>query len=132
MKQRVFITLLILIMLPLIALPLLDALEWSIAGKISIGDIHADILTAHEAVCGCCPALWSGGIATTLADLSEVQVWDTAEIVTLDGGHYVLECAEIVPCIRIGNVLIGWRGIVEAEGDVLIYSKGTVYRFVRL
>lgn len=103
-----------------------------VAGRIRIGDIHAEIYTSHGAACDCCPALWNGGIATTPADLSSVQVGDWADIKTLDGGHYVGECVEVIPCIRVGRWLIGWRGVVKAEGDIIVYAKGRAYRFVRL
>ena len=151
MRQKIFVTALLLLMLPLTVLPVLSPGELPpsspdgdatslgeggyVAGRIRIpaAGIHAEVLTAsHGPDCGCCAPLWQGGIASTTADLSSVQVDDTAELLLLDGSRLVLECAEIVPCIRIGNALIGWRGVIEAQGDVLLVCGGRVYRFVRL
>ena len=141
MTRKMFVTALLLLMLPLTVLPLLSPGELppsspdSVAGRIRIpaAGIHAEVLTAsHGPDCGCCAPLWQGGIASTTADLSSVQVDDTAELLLLDGSRLVLACAEIVPCIRIGNALIGWRGVIEAQGDVLLVCSGRVYRFVRL
>ena len=100
--------------------------------KISAHDIRTAIMTAHGAGCGCCPSLWNGGIVHALEDLSAVQVGDTADLTTLDGGHLVLECVEIVPCIHIGHRLISWQGIIKADGDVVVFSAGKAYRFTRL
>lgn len=141
MKRSVFLTILILLLLPLIVLPLLSPSESTAlgdgsfaCGRISIPErgIWAEFMTADMPVCDCCPALWNGGVATTAADLSSVQVWDVADLRTLDGGHLVLECVEILPCIRVGRWLIGWRGIIRTEGDVLLVSGNSVYRFMRM
>lgn len=132
MKRSAFVTLLVLFMLPVVVLPLLPTADGFVAGKMRIGDIRAEIMTTHGAGCGCCPALWNGGIATTTADLSNVRLYDMADIITLDGGHYVMECVEIVPCIRVGRWLIGWRGVVKVQGDIIVYSAGKAYRFTRL
>ena len=132
MKRGVFIALLVMIMLPLIALPLLDAPEWSVAGRIRTGDIRAEIMTIPGTSCDCCPALWNGGIVRTNADMTPVQLYDMADVVTLDGGHYVMECVEIIPCIRVGRWLIGWRCVVKAQGDIIVYNAGKAYRLTRL
>ena len=151
MKTWGFVTLLLLLMLPLTALPLLSPAELPpsspdgdatslgeggfVAGRIRIpaADIHAEVMTAsHGSDCGCCGTLWQGGIASTTADLSAVQVDDMAELVTVDGDRLVLECVAVEPCVRVGRWLIGWRGVIRAQGDVLVYSGGSVYRFVRL
>ena len=64
MKQWVFVTVMLLLMLPLIALPILQPSDGYAAGHIVIGDIRADIYTTHgTGGCGCCPSLWGGGIA---------------------------------------------------------------------
>lgn len=133
MKRGIFLTLLTLLLLPLIVLPLLSV-DAAVAGEIKIptAGIWAEFMTADMPVCDCCPALWNGGVATTTADLSSVQVWDVADLRTLDGGHLVLECVEILPCIRVGRWLIGWRGIIRTEGDVLLVSGNSVYRFMRM
>jgi hypothetical protein len=100
--------------------------------KIPAHDIRTTLMTAPEQSCGCCPILWNGGIAYAQDDISAAQVGDTAKVTTLDGGRYVLECAEIVPCIRWGRWLLGWRGVIRANGDVLIVSGGKVYRWIML
>ena len=104
-------------------------------GKIRIPakDISAEMYTAEEGQ-ECCdiPVLWNGGKVTVKSDLSSVEVGDMADIITFDGGHYVLECAGIIPCIRVGRWLIGWQGMVNAQGDVLVASGNTAYRFIRL
>lgn len=112
----------------------IDALvmEGYVCGRIRAGDIHAEVHTINEAPCDCCPILWNGGIATTTTDLSDVRLYDMADVVTLDGGHYVLECVEIIPCIRVGRWLIGWRGVVKTQGDIIVYSAGKAYRLTRL
>ena len=100
--------------------------------KIPAHDIRTAIMAVHGEGCGCCPSLWNGGIVHALEDLSAVQVGDTADLTTLDGGHLVLECVEITPCIHIGHRLISWKGIVKDNGDVLIFNNGMVYRFTIL
>lgn len=147
MKPWTIILILTLLMLPLCVLALLPPSSLrsatslgdggftgvvEVAGRILIGDIRAEIHTTHGADCGCSPPLWNGGIVTTPADLSTVQIGDWADIRTLDGGHYVCECVEIMPCMRLGKWLIGWRGVVKAEGDIIVYSGGRAYRLVRL
>lgn len=132
MKQRTFILILTLLMLPLCALPLLSPDDGYVCGRIRIGDTLAEIHTTHGPSCDCCPAMWNGGIVTTTADLSSVRLQDWADVVTLDGGHYVGECVEIIPCVLVGKWLIGWRGVVKTEGDILIYTVYKAYRFVRL
>lgn len=108
--------------------------EMSVVGRVSLpaAGVRAELLQEEEAGCGCCPTLWNGGIVATDADLSAVRAGDLADVVTLDGGRYALECAEIVPCIRLGRWLISWRGIVRSGGDVLIVSGGRALRFVML
>lgn len=134
MKRWVFVTLLILLMLPLLMLPILDR-DMHLAGHILIpaADIRAEVMTAsHGSDCGCCGMLWQGGIVTTTADLSAVQLYDTACLITVDGDSMALECVEITPCLRVGRWLIGWRGVILPEGDVLVVSGGRVYRWARL
>lgn len=108
--------------------------EWQVCGRIRIStrDIRAELMAEHGVDCGCSPSLWNGGVAHTDADLSPVQLYDMAEVYTLDGGHYVLECVEIIPCIRVGRWLIGWRGVVKAQGDIIVYNAGKAYRLTRL
>ena len=133
MKQRTFILAMLLLMLPIIALPILQPSDGYAAGRIVIGDTRADIYTTHKTGgCDCCPSLWGGGVAGTYEDLSTVQVGDWADIRTIDGGHYVLECVEITPCIRVGRYLVGWRGVVKADGDIIVFAGCRAYRLVRL
>ncbi len=134
MKRSVFLTILMLLMLPLLMLPILDR-DMHVAGHIRIpaADISAEVMTAsHGSDCGCCGMLWQGGIVTTTADLSTVQLYDTACLITVDEDSMALECVEITPCLRLGSTLIGWRGVILPEGDVLVVSRGRAYRFIRL
>lgn len=124
----------VLIILVALALPLFAPGGREVVGRIRItsADLSAELYGTPVADCGCCPILWNGGIVSTLADLSPVQVGDMAKVTTLDGGRYVLECAEIVPCIRFGCYLVGWRGVVSADGDIIVFSAGRAYRFIWL
>lgn len=100
---------------------------------ISGAGIRAEIsITGHALDCGCCPSLWNGGIVTTTANLASVQIGYWADIVTIDGGHYVCECVEIIPCVRVRCWLIGWWGVVKADGDIVVFAGGKAYRLVRL
>lgn len=135
MKQRLFAALLVLIMLPLIVLPILYKGERYVCGQLRIpaADIYADVYTTeHGPGCGCSAPLWHGGIASTEADLSGVQVDDMAAVTLLDGTRLVLECVDIVPCFRLGCWLISWQGIVRANGDVLLYTDVNGLPFVRV
>ena len=100
--------------------------------KIPAHDIRTPVMTAHGAGCDCCPSLWNGGIAHALDDLSPVQVGDTADLTTLDGGHLVMECVEIIPALHVDRWLVSWQGIIQANGDVVIFSAGKAYRFIVL
>lgn len=134
MKRSLFLIILILLMLPICVLPLLLPAQ-HLSGHILIpaADIRAEVMTAsHGSDCGCCGMLWQGGIVTTTADLSAVQLYDTACLITVDEDSMALECVEITPCLRLGSTLIGWRGVLRPEGDVLVVSGGRVYRFIRL
>lgn len=132
MPRNAFPLILILLMLPLCVLPILSPDDGISAGTISIGDICAEVYTAHGATCDCCAPLWGGGIAVTDDDLSGVQEGDWATITLLDGTRLVMECAAITPCLRVGNWLIGEWGITQAEGEIIIYDKCMAWWFVRL
>ena len=132
MKRFAFLAVLVLIMSPIYALPLLHPNDGSAAGILRIGDICAEIYTLDSPSCSCCAPLWGGGIAVTDADLSGVQEGDWATITLLDGTRLVMECAAITPCLRVGNCLIGQWGITQAEGEIIIYDKCTAWWFVRL
>ena len=131
MKVVVFAIIAVAILAMVVPL-MLSSADSYVAGRIRTGDIRAEVHTINEAPCDCCPLLWNGGIATTTADLSDVRLYDMADVVTLDGGHYVMECVEIIPCIRVGRWLIGWHGVVKAKGDIIVYNAGKAYRLTRL
>lgn len=122
-----FALFLIILLLPLIVLPILSAPhELHVAGSIRFParGIEAEVYTqAHGPDCGCASTLWHGGIVTTDADLSNVQVGDMAHLYTVEGEHFVLECVRI----RKG---LGW--FEKPQGDVIIVNQKWVYRFTRL
>lgn len=132
MKRFAFLAALVMIMSPIYALPILHPDDGTAAGTLCVGDICAEVYTAHGATCDCCAPLWGGGIVTARADLTSVQVGDWAVLTLLDGTRLVLECAAITPCLRIGSYLIGQWGITQAAGEIIIYDKCTAWWFVRL
>ena len=135
MKERTFAALLILVMLPVLALPLFDTDDASIYGRIRIpsAGINAEVYTiGHDPGCGCCGALWNGGQAFVQADMSAVRIDDVADMKSLDGEHLVLECVAIVDCIRVGRWLISWQGIMHPNGDVLLYTDANCWPLVRV
>ena len=106
----------------------IDALlpEQYVYGKLRIRsrDIYADVyIRDHDQDCDCTTPLWHGGTVTIKDDLSAVQLYDMAELTSLTGEHYVLECVSItgVPA---------W--LQQADGDVLVVNGWLVYRFIRL
>lgn len=131
MKQSVFV---ILIILLFAALPLLCRGSASVVGRIRIpsADVSADVFAETSAFCDCGGTMWHGGQGRTLSDLSAVDIDDRAYLTLLTGQRFVVECIEITPCIRMGNWLLGWRGTIRANGDVLIVSGGYVYRWTIL
>lgn len=95
-------------------------------GKLRIRsrDIYADVyIRNHDQTCDCTTPLWHGGTVTIKDDLSAVQLYDMAELTSLTGEHYVMECVSItgVPA---------W--LQQADGDVLVVNGWLVYRFIRL
>ncbi|MBQ8616232.1 MAG: hypothetical protein IJ418_01845 [Clostridia bacterium] len=135
MKQRTFAASLVLIMLPLIVLPILDADGLSVYGCIRIpsAGICAEVYTTKRGQdCGCCGALWNGGQAFVQADMSAVHLYDMVDLRSRDGEHLVLECVEIVDCIRVGRCLVSWQGIVQPGGDVLLCTDANRWPFVRV
>lgn len=117
------IALLVLLMLLLCVLPLLCTTDGDAAGALRIGDICAEVYTAHGATCDCCAPLWGGGIAVTDADLSSVQEGDWAVLTLLDGTRLVMECAAITPCIQVSSWIVTQYGILRPEGDILVLEK---------
>lgn len=126
MKRYIFVTILIILLLPMIVLPLLDSHDLHVAGSIRIParGIEASVYTREEEPIDGMSSLWNGGTVTTDADLSNVQVGDFAHIYTTEGEHLVLECVGIMGCLVIGQMVItSWGRVVHANGDVLLYSN---------
>ena len=134
MKQSVFVTLLVLIMLPVVALPIIAkpdgvVMKATIAAPNEQGSIRipnagvdASLSLVHYDPC-CYMGLWNGGTIIDDAHIfGAVKVDDWAEI-DMPECHLVLECVEI-------KHTFGW--LVKPEGDVLIVSGNKVYRFVIL
>lgn len=100
--------------------------EQHVYGKLRIRSrgIYADVyIRGHDQTCDCTTPLWHGGRVTVKDDLSEVKPYDMAELTSLTGEHYVLECVSItgVP---------SW--LQKTDGDVLVVNGWLVYRFIRL
>lgn len=126
MKRYIFVTILIILLLPMIVLPLLSPRQQYVAGRIRIParGIEASIYTSEAEPIDGMSSLWQGGTVTTDADLSNVQVGDFAHIYTTEGEHLVLECVSIMGCLVIGQTMItSWGRVVRANGDVLLYSN---------
>lgn len=117
------IALFVFLMLMLCVLPLLYPQADDSAGLLCIGDICAEVYTAHGATCDCCAPLWGGGIAVTDADLSSVQEGDWATITLLDGTRLAMECAAITPCIQVSSWIVTRYGILRPGGDILVLEK---------
>jgi hypothetical protein len=134
MKKFLFILLPILAMMLLITLSLFSYDNVSVVGRICIPSINAstEVYAALTDGCDCCAELWHGGQASTYLDLSEVRIDDKASLILLSGQRLVLECVEITNCIRIGRWFVSWHGILKANGDVLVFNNGMVYRWVIL
>lgn len=124
MKRYIFVTTLIILMLPMIMLPLLPRQQY-VTGRMYIRErgIAASLYTKEEDVLDGMSVLWGGGKVTTDADLSGVQVGDVAHLYTVEVEHLVLECVRI----RKG---LGWFD--KPQGDVIVINQKWVYRFTRL
>lgn len=122
---RIKIIILDLCLAVLIALPLLSPRAQYVAGRMYIRErgIAASLYTKEEDVLDGMSVLWGGGMVTTDADLSEVQVGDMAHLYTVEGEHLVLECIEI----RKGCV---WWD--KPKGDVIVIDGKWVCRMTRL
>ncbi len=137
MKRKICISVLISILMILLVIlsvayhPTNEEAHGSL--RIPSDEINDSVsITGHGDACGCTDALWNGGQARTDADMHRVSIGATAYLTTECGTHYVLECVSIDRCVTIGEWLVGWRGIIRADGDVLIVSGNWVYRFTRL
>lgn len=144
MKRSVFITLLVLTMLPVVVLPLLTApsgvvMMATIAApnepnqqgsiKIPQAGVDASLSLAHVDDECCYMGLWNGGRINGDAQMFEsVKMDDWADIVTEDT-RIVAECVGISYAVE---------GFIRADGDVLVCVKTAfpmvmrVYRFVIL
>ena len=98
--------------------------------KIPSAEIETLLYPVHVDSC-CDLVLWNGGRihAGDAEAFEEIELWDTAYI---KPEGMVLECVSIERCTTIGEWLIGWHGIIEPGGDVLIVSGNRVYRFTLL
>ena len=98
--------------------------------KIPSADIEMLLYPVHVDTC-CDIILWNGGRihADNTEAFEKIQLWDWAEV---EPEGMVLECVSIDRCVQIGGWLVGWRGIIEPGGDVLIVCGNTVYRFTLL
>ena len=136
MKRSVFITLLVLIMLPVVVLPIIAkpsgvVMKATIAApneklgsiRIPTAGVDASLSLTHVDDDCCYMGLWNGGYIIGDAQMFEsVKVGDWAEI-TMPDCHLVLECVEIKH--TIGQ-------LEKPNGDVLIICGLKVYRFTRL
>jgi len=135
MKRSVFVTLLVLFILPMVVLPIITkptgvVMEATIAApntqgsiKIPSAGVNASLSLTHFD-CDCCyMGLWNGGRINGDAQMFEsVKLGDWAEIV-MPECHLVLECVELK--YSIGQ-------LDKPNGDVLIICGLKVYRFMRL
>ncbi len=97
--------------------------------KIPSAGIEMLLYPVHVDTC-CDIILWNGGrIHADSEAFAEIELWDWAEV---EPEGMVLECVSIDHCVQIGGWLVGWQGIIEPGGDVLIVSGNTVYRFTLL
>ena len=84
-------------------------------------DVKMDLYQVHDVqLCSCYYGLYNGGkIEVRGVDLSTVGIDCMADIRQEDV-HLVLECVEILDCVKIGKALVSLHGVVNADGDVLI------------
>lgn len=135
MKRHIFMTLLVLILLPVVVLPIITkpsgvVMKATIAApneqgsiRIPAAGVDASLSLAHVDDDCCYMGLWNGGYIIGDAQMFEsVKVGDWADIKTPEC-HLVLECVEIK--YTIGQ-------LDKPDGDVLILCGLKVYRFTRL
>ena len=83
-------------------------------------DVEMDLYRVHDGQLCCYYGLYNGGkIEVRGVDLSTVGIDCKADIRQEDV-HLVLECVEILDCVKIGKALVSLHGVVNADGDVLI------------
>ena len=122
----VFLTMLLVVIMSVLAN--IDSIlpRQYVYGKLRIRTrgIYADVyIRDHDQDCDCTTPLWHGGRVTVKEDLSTVQLYDMAELTSLTGEHYVLECVSITG-------IPAW--LQKTDGDVLVINGWLVYRFIRL
>lgn len=108
-------------------------------GRLCIPSAGVDtkLSLVHEGCTCCYMGLWNGGkIYGDAQTLSSVKVGDWADIMTADY-RIIVECVEVADCLAICGKLIGLRGIVKSDGDVLLcvglgWCRVRVYRMARL
>lgn len=82
--------------------------------------IEMDLYRVHDGQLCCYYGLYNGGkIEVRGVDLSTVGIGCMVDIRQEDV-HLVLECVEILDCVKLGKALLSQRGVVNADGDVLI------------
>ncbi len=97
--------------------------------ELQSAGIHMLLYPVHVDTC-CDIVLWNGGrIHSDDEAIAGIKLLDTAKI---KPEGMVLECVSIDHCVNIGGWLVGWHGIIEPGGDVLIVSGSRVYRFTLL
>lgn len=94
------------------------------SGRIVIPseDVEMDLYRVHDGQLCCYYGLYNGGkIEVRGVDLSGIDIGCMADIKQEDV-HLVLECVEVIDCVKIGKVLLSTPdvGVVNADGDVLI------------
>lgn len=121
---RIKIIILLLFLVVFVVVPLLPTPQQYVWGRIRIParGIYAEVYTTERGD-DCIPTLWNGGKVTVKDDLSSVQLYDTAELIGLEGEHYVLECVSITG-------MPAW--LLKTSGDALVVNGRWVYRFTRL
>lgn len=83
-------------------------------------DVEMDLYRVHDGQLCCYYGLYNGGkIEVRGVDLSGIGIGSMADIRQEDV-HLVLECVEVIDCVKIGKVLLSTHGVVNADGDVLI------------
>ena len=131
--MKVFVALSFVILLVLISLPLFenDGVVMMAGGvdgvdgciRIPSVGIYAPLSLVCYDTC-CYMGLWNGGRIDMDCDLSAVCIGDWARV---DQEYsLMLECVSIESCFLVGDVLIGWRGIVRSDGDVLICDMSSI------
>lgn len=87
--------------------------------RIPSSGVDVPLFRVHDDGC-CFYGLYNGGkVDMRATDLSTVSI-DSVAFIMHEDVSLVLECVEIIDCVQIGDALLSMRGIVHADGDVLI------------